>query len=303
MPPAALPIQRPEHITVCICTYRRVPLLGRLLRRLAEQRRDGFSFSIVVVDNDAAGSARSLVAETARSAGVEVAYDIEPELNIALARNRAVGHARGDYIALIDDDELPEDDWLLVLRAALIRYAADGILGPVLPDFEAPPPQWIVRSRIHEKRGPGTGEVLRWQDTRTSNALLRRALFQRPEDRFRSEFAKGGEDVDFFARAIARGCRFVWCDEAPVHESIPVERCRRAYVLRRALLRGQGTVRYQNFGPRFLVKSMLAVPGYTVALPFALLLGQHRFMQLLAKDAEHLGRLAAAAGYEPVKSY
>ena len=33
--------------------------------------------------------------------------------NIALARNKAIENAKGDFIAFIDDDEFPLDQWLL----------------------------------------------------------------------------------------------------------------------------------------------------------------------------------------------
>ncbi len=42
-----------RHISVCICTFKRTPLLKRLLQALEEQETDGlFTFSIVVADND-----------------------------------------------------------------------------------------------------------------------------------------------------------------------------------------------------------------------------------------------------------
>jgi succinoglycan biosynthesis protein ExoM len=36
--------------------------------------------------------------------------------------------------------------------------------------------------------------------------------------------ASGGEDFDLFLRLEARGCRFVWCAESVVAETIPAER-------------------------------------------------------------------------------
>ena len=51
-----------------------------------------------------------------------ISYDVEPEQNIALARNRAIGNASGEYVALIDDDEFPDKQWLLTLYEAIDRY-------------------------------------------------------------------------------------------------------------------------------------------------------------------------------------
>src|SRR5687767_2600801 len=95
------------HITVCICTFKRPEMLGRLLQALAAQDTAGkFAYSIVVADNDAGKSGEAVARQYA------VTYCVEPEQNIALARNRAIANATGNYIAFIDDDEFPEKDWL-----------------------------------------------------------------------------------------------------------------------------------------------------------------------------------------------
>ena len=46
---------------------------------------------------------------------------------------------------------------------------------------------------------------------------------------------------------------------------------------------------------------MVAVPVYTAALPFALLFGQHRMVRLLVSMFDHLGKLLALVGLNPVK--
>ena len=107
---------RPSHITVCICTFHRPQSLHRLLDMLIRQHTvDAFTFSIVVADNDAGQSAKEIVAEFSEATTVDVDYFVEPEKNIALVRNKAIEHARGEFIAFIDDDEFPVENWLLNL--------------------------------------------------------------------------------------------------------------------------------------------------------------------------------------------
>ena len=97
-----------DHISVCVCTYRRNEQLQRLLCNLAIQRTEGlFDYSIVVVDNDADGHARETVAQLQSKLILDITYSIEPERTIPAARNHALGLARGNYIGIIDDDELP----------------------------------------------------------------------------------------------------------------------------------------------------------------------------------------------------
>ena len=286
--------RRMPHVTVCVCTYKRPQLLARLLTALAAQETNGFTWSIVVADNDHLESGQPVVTEFAAAAGAAVRYCVEPRRNIALARNRAVQNAVGDFIAIIDDDEEPAPDWLLRLIEAIERFGADGILGPVLPRFSTAPPDWLLRGRFFDRPSPPTGTWLRWKETRTGNVLLRSGMFAEPHNRFRAEYGSGGEDVDFFRRMMANGMRFAWCAEARVYEHVPADRCTRAYVLKRALRHGRAPY---NQEPWPIAVSLVALPVYTLALPLLLVVGQPIFMRYLIKECEHLGRILARLGW------
>ena len=60
-------------------------------------------------------------------------------------------------------------------------------------------------------------------------------------------------------------------------------RWKRMYLLRKALLRGACAALRPTVGVRDVTNSVIAVPIYGLALPFAALLGQHRFMDLLVQ--------------------
>ncbi len=99
---------------------------------------------------------------------------------------------------------------------------------------------------------------------------------------------------------IDKGRVFVWCNEAVAYEVVPPIRCQRKFMLKRALLRGAVSLVHPTFGVRHIAKSVVAVPGYAAALPFALVLGHHRFMTCLVKLFDHLGRLLALVGIKPI---
>jgi glycosyltransferase involved in cell wall biosynthesis len=286
------------HITVCICTYARLSLLKRLLIALSAQKTDGlFTYSIVVADNDAGRSAEPVVRAFAKTTAISVTYSVEPRRNIALARNLAVMHATGDYIAFIDDDECPGRDWLLRLFQTCTAHDVDGTLGPVRPAFEAPPPKWLLRGKFFERPEHCTGARISWPEARTGNVLLRTRLFGAGEKPFREQFGSGSEDTDFFRRMAARGHAFNWCNEAVVYETVPPARWTRHYLLKRALLRGQN---YKGLaGLSSVARSLLAVPAYSILLPFLLLIGQHHFMRYLIKLCDHTGKLLAFLSFRP----
>jgi succinoglycan biosynthesis protein ExoM len=288
-------------ISVCICTYKRPQLLKRLLKELRGLETNGlFNYSIVVVDNDHLRSAEPVVSEFAATSTIAINYCVEPQQNISLARNKAIENTDGEFIAFIDDDEFPTQRWLLTLFNALHRYGVDGVLGPVKPHFDDEPPDWVVNGKFYDRPSYPTGFVIDWRKGRTGNVLLKKQILTSTPQLFRPEF-RTGEDQDFFRRLIEKGHVFVWCHEALAYEVVPPTRWGRAFMLRRALLRGANSRLHTTFGARDVLNSIIAIPAYTLALPFALVSGRGRYMTLLVKLCDHLGRLLALLGINPIR--
>jgi len=266
-----------------------------------ETHRD-FEYSIIVADNDDQESARQTVSEISESSDVDITYCVEPQQNIARVRNKALAHATGDLIALIDDDEFPRCDWLMTLYEACEKYNAAGVLGPVLPHFEEEPPAWVTQGGFYERPSHSTGSVMDWADCRTGNALVRRRILEGEEPVFRPQFGTGGEDQDFFRRMIDKGHVFVWCNDAAVHEHVPPSRWKRSFVLKRALLRGRNSLLHASDRKQNVVKSVAAIPVYAVLIPVLLVIRRSLVMKYLVKLCDHAGRLLALIGLNPVKA-
>lgn len=294
------------HICVCICTFKRAFLLSGLLEGLEGQETEGlFGYSIVIVDNDGSGSARKTVESYAKHSRVPISYHVEPVQNIALARNKAVANSRGDYVAFIDDDEVPSLGWLLNLYKSLVFFETSGVLGPVLPLYRGSPPSWVLNGEFFARPTYYSGYFLDWDITRMGNCLLRRSVFTERDDWFLAPYGRGGEDRDFFKRKIAQGHVFVWCREAPLFEIIPPERWALSHMIKRALLRGRQTYIAQQHEARNLLSSLGAILLYSMGLPllfaFSPLVGYDNFVKYLIKDFDHLGKLTAFFGIDPVK--
>jgi succinoglycan biosynthesis protein ExoM len=293
---------RKHHICVCICTYKRPEYLIRLLKELEKQETEGlFDYSIVIVDNDHSESAKQTVQSYARQSKILINYFVQPVQNIALARNKAVENSNGDFLALIDDDEFPGAKWLLELYKAVKKYKVDGVLGPVLPDYEEAPPKWILKGHFFDRPSHDSGHILNWEYTRTGNALLKRDLFKDHCQWFDPKHGSGGEDKDFFRRKIEEGHVFAWYNEAPVFETVPAVRWKRTFMIKKALLRGKVVFESSSTDSAGIFKSLLAISLYTVGLPFFLILGHHIFMTYLIKNCDHLGKVLTAIGFDVVK--
>jgi glycosyltransferase involved in cell wall biosynthesis len=276
--------------------------LRRLLSDLRDQQTESkFDFEVVVADNDPAESARNVVQELEGNYPVALKYCIEPAKGIDTVRNKALQVAVGDFIVFIDDDEFPAEKWLLNLYNAWSRYGSAGVLGPVRPYFEQGAPKWVIKAGFYHRPEHETGFIMDWRECRTGNVLFERRILQGQSAAFSHEFATGGGDVEFFRKMMRAGHRFVWCNEAVVFEHVPLKRCRRAFLMKRALLRGRNSLRYGEGRALSIVKALIAVPLYALALPLLRLRGEHCFMRYLVKLCDHTGRLLGTLGITLVR--
>lgn len=291
-------------ISVCIATWRRSERLAALLGDLARQHL--LPQEVVVVDNDAAGSARAVVEQVRISAPFPIIYAIQPIKNLSLTRNQTVAQASGYWLAFIDDDERAPAHWLA--RLAEAAAGVDGVLGPVLPVLPADAAAWLRRGRFYDWARMKTGSVVPGNRLRFGNVLLRASLLRTATPPFDPAYGRtGGEDGDLLNRLVLGGARIIWCDEAEVLEPVETARLKLRWLLLRALRGGQDYARHALAG-RYGALSGLGRAGLfarafgqmLVALMLALLcwpLGRHRAVHWLSKAAANLGKLSSFAGF------
>ena len=258
-----------------------------------------FTYSIIVVDNDDSRSAEQVVTTVAKSAPIEVQYLVEPRQNISRARNMAVRNGHGEFLAFIDDDEFPTKQWLRSLFTECEKRNVDGVLGPVKPYYESNPPKWVLVGRFYDRPSYATGLVIDGSKGRTGNVLFRISILDADDEPFRPEL-RTGEDQEFFHRKIAEGYVFTWCHEAMAYEWVPPSRWNRSFMLRRALLRGAVAALRPTVGIHDVFKSLVAALAYIVLLPFALLLSHSKFMKMSVSLCDHIGKLLALVGINPI---
>jgi succinoglycan biosynthesis protein ExoM len=293
-------------ISVCIATYRRPDRLEALLLDLTRQTL--LPGEVIVVDNDAAASARAVIERCRqRPMPFPLHYDIQPQKNISLTRNRTVELTKHEWLAFVDDDERAPDFWLARLAAAAGKYAADGVLGPVDPVVPDDAPGWIRRGRFYDFPRMPTGAVVPPNRLRFGNLLLRSAAVKSMDVIFDPAYGlTGGEDGDLLSRMALRGARIVWCDEALVHEPIETSRLNLKWLLRRSLRGGQDFARHSLSGRygqrtagrsrlflRALVQLMAAAAIAIVVLP----LGRHHSAHWLTRASANIGKLSIFLGW------
>jgi GT2 family glycosyltransferase len=224
-------------VAVCVLTYHRPAGLARLLGALQDLRPpDGApEVRVVVVDNDPEASAREVCETLGSRLPFPITYLVEKRRGISQARNAALGAAMGsaEFVAFIDDDEIPEADWLAELLRVQRLHDADAVTGPCLPRFESPPPAWIEEGGFFERPRWPTGRQI--DRAYTHNVLIRSRSLAAMETLFDERMGlTGSEDSEFFQRFARAGHRIIWCDTAVVYDVVPETRANLWWILARS---------------------------------------------------------------------
>lgn len=289
------------RIDICIISFKRPEGLTRLLASISRlERTSDIVLRIIVVDNDLFGSARAVVESAKQDIFFPIIYDVEPVQNIALARNRCLKHSAADYIALIDDDEVPSPRWLSALLACACQYKADVVFGPVLTSLPGNAPAWAREGAFFERPRFVTGTMC---DTGGSGNVLVKGELLKEDFRFAAEFGQtGGSDTVFFRQLFLAGKKLVWCDEAEVVEYVESNRLSIRWLLRRAFRSGQGVYRIFHAGKRpgkkvlwlaDTVRNIIVALLLLLVSPFA---GRVAVISSLRRMASLLGAFSAPLG-------
>jgi glycosyltransferase involved in cell wall biosynthesis len=293
------------RVAVCIATYRRPDHLRRLLRALEqlEFRASALpSVCVIVVDNDSSLAAGFQVCKEIPSFRWTLEALREERKGISFARNRALHRAlelEVDVIVFVDDDEVPEPEWLDGLLQVHGASGAEIVSGPVEPWFEESVPDWVIQGNFFDRGRFPTGTEIPF--ARTGNLLLDARFLKSSGLRFDERFGlTGGEDTLLTLKLKQLGARIVWADGAPVRESVPRDRATAQYILRRSFVGGNNWTRIECLlNPSLFVilkRAAIAcgrVAQGTLLLVPSVVLGRHAVVRNLATVYLGLGALLA----------
>ena len=261
----------PMRVAIAAPTVDRPDGLRRLLDGLAELtfvRVPEPDITVVIIDNGRHPTAAPIVDAYRPLLRWPIVYHHEPRRGLVHARNAQLetAPATADWLAMIDDDEVPVPEWLDSLLAVAVAHGADFVAGPVVPAFVETPPTWAPASRFFEA-GPFTdGAPIDY--LYTGNALVSLRAVRTAGWRFEMAFNhSGGEDEHFFARALASGLKAVTAADARVHETIPPSKTTVHWVMRRYFRMGTTTAaidRLNDPSPLIMVRRCVLGCGRVV---------------------------------------
>lgn len=114
------------QVSIVVCTDGRAAALSNALRCL--QFLDGPDFEVCVVRGPTEDGIAEVLAPWAGA--IKVARN--PERNLSISRNLGIAMAAGDIVAFMDDDGLPEPEWLRDLSGAFADPRVAGAGGIVM---------------------------------------------------------------------------------------------------------------------------------------------------------------------------
>ncbi len=290
-------------------TFRRPGMLAETLASLAAQRTT-VRFAVVIVENDAPGREGFGVAASWLTPGSLAGLAlVESEQGNVHAINAGFAAAlehfpNAEHILMIDDDEIASPGWLDAMVAGAEASGADIVGGPVVPRFRDDAPGLLRRHPVFWPSHGRTGPVAMIYGT--GNCLIRRGAFARlglPALDPRFNFLGGG-DLDFFTRAKRAGLRSHWVQEALITETVPGDRARIGWVMKRGLRIGSinravELKQAQGTAGRFKVLAKdLAIMPVAIGRALVQLATTRNPVVAVHPLAVSLGRVMAAAGIE-----
>ena len=166
----------PVAVTVVVSTRNRRYKIEACARALAALRCR-LRWQCVIIDNGSSDGTLERLRELATVLSPRLEIVSEPRAGVSRGRNAGIRAARGEFIAMTDDDCLPDSDFLDAVLEVFADPAIGYYGGRVLLHDSADYPITIKTSTQREEFPPGT--VLRPGALHGANFGFRRAVLER----------------------------------------------------------------------------------------------------------------------------
>jgi glycosyltransferase involved in cell wall biosynthesis len=253
-------------ISVIICAYNGAARLPKVLDLLFSQKTSSaVDWEIIVVDNNSRDqTTQVLQAYQALSPSVNrLRVAFEPRQGLAFARRCAVRAAKGDLLAFLDDDNLPNEHWLQAVYDFGQQHPEAGAYGSqIVGRYEVHPPENFERiacflAVIDRGDRPFRYDLLsRWLFPAGAGMVIRRQawLAYVPEHpALCGVSANGlsgkGEDIETLSYIRKAGLSIWHNPEMKIEHVIGRDRLTETYLIQ--LFRGIGLSRYHTRSVRF----------------------------------------------------
>jgi len=237
-------------LSIVIATYNRAEALVRTLDSFVEQTLDPVLWEIVTVNNNSADNTDArFAAWQAAHPKINARIVFEGKQGLSCARNCGIEASKGEYIAIIDDDELVNIRFCEAYYTFFkTETSAAGAGGRIVPLYEYPVPVWLTKYTerpiagtldlgekcipFPQRKFPGGG-----------NMAIRRSILKK-YDAFNPALGRtgniplAGEEKELFRRLHRAGEKIYYIPDAIIYHVIPESRFEPAYFRRLTRMSG-----------------------------------------------------------------
>ena len=221
------------RLSLIIATYNRSAALVEALRSVVRQDFPAAEWECIVVNNNSQDDTLArFEAFATEHPAINLRIVTETRQGLSHARNRGIDESRGEYIAIIDDDERINEQFISSYVALFDAYPdAASAGGPIIPEYPAGRPAWMSSYTERPIANPiDLGRKIRpfpkGRIPGGGNMALRRSTVQRygafdPSLGRTGEQLIGGEESDLFQRLADAGERCYYVPTAIMWHIIP----------------------------------------------------------------------------------
>jgi glycosyltransferase involved in cell wall biosynthesis len=278
-------------VSVVIATYNGAKRVPEVLAALAAQTAPDGSFEVIVVDNNSTDGTASAVendpaTDALRARGVEVRVVAEKKQGLTHARIKGICEASRELACFLDDDNLPNHDFIKQGPNAFRNPTIGLVVSRVLPSWENVPTRAILQRQSLFAVNGYLGDISQEFDLRSPiapvigaglwvrrEAFLRAIPWKTPElllpDRSGNRLISGG-DIEIGILIGRAGYRRIYDPGLCLIHHIPASRLETRYVRRliQGIVRSELTLKEKYLGERDGLRSRLTFVAQLLAAPF-----------------------------------
>ena len=281
-------------LSITICTYNRIEYLKKCLKSILDQTQGSEIIEINIIDNNSTDTTKDYVTELQKQFP-EVNYFVEKRQGISYARNLSFEVCKGMFLAFVDDDAVINKNWLEALLNELKNQNEDIIYGgPIYPNFESVPEDWIDKDyfiRKFKDTDGFLGTIKSKEGFSGGNMCIAKNLFLKSE-KFNTEIGMTGgnlglgEEPDFFYKLIMKNkdVKLYNISEMSITHSEASYKLEKEYLRDRIILNAnqftKRTLFHENFlMTTFILLSKLIVQSIKLIISFFLqiFVSNHKF--------------------------
>lgn len=260
-----------HYYSVIVATYNRKDLLKQCLESLFRQTYPQDNYEVIVVDDESNDGTIAYL--DSLDPPVQFSYYTQKNQGPAVARNTAISHAKGDVVAMTDDDCLPPLDWLERIDKAFKKYPeVIGVTG-----YQEAPREVLDNNLIARYERFLSREVYDAKDQEvvggwdvpagvTNNLALKREVLEEVNGFDESFPVPAGEDADLKKRITDKGYKLVYIPLKVAHYQTYTLKG----FLKQQYTRGIGSVYFRHKwekddGPNWLIP-LKSIPRFMITL-------------------------------------